>query len=54
MNSSKFQLIFTGVFAAFILIGVGFFAFGGSDQSGGNKTLSNHYVGSKFFLSSTH
>jgi hypothetical protein len=27
---------------------------GGTDQSGGNKTLSNHYVGSKFFLSSTH
>ena len=35
MNSSKFQLIFTGVFAAFILIGVGFFAFGSNGNSAG-------------------
>jgi len=37
MNSSKFQLIFTGVFAAFILIGVGIFAFGGR---GGGTAVS--------------
>ena len=33
MNSSKFQLAFTGVFAAFIIIGMIFFAFGGKGSS---------------------
>lgn len=37
MNSSKFQLIFTGVFAAFILIGVMIFAFG---SRGGGVAIS--------------